>query len=154
MLSEQLVICPDVGQLCPAALAHGAGVKVIDERVAHREQEGRVGRDDELTAVKAHRVGEKLRQFALKTRREAVFGLIEQVEGIFPDLLRKIDEGALTVGAAVRLLRQTAADIGGLGAVADATGWNVVFMLIFTICMLSVLIGALYSVTHRKGNKK
>lgn len=42
----------------------------------------------------------------------------------------------------------------GLGAVADATGWNVVFMLIFTICMLSVLIGALYSVTHRKGNKK
>ena len=87
MIPKQLVIGADVGQLCPAAFAHGMGVKIIDERVTHRKQEGGVGRDDELTAVKAHRVGEKLGKLTLKSRRETVFGLVEQIEGIFADLL-------------------------------------------------------------------
>ena len=42
----------------------------------------------------------------------------------------------------------------GLGAVADVKGWNTVFVLIFSICVASVVIGAIYSVTHRKANKK
>lgn len=42
----------------------------------------------------------------------------------------------------------------GLGAVADAKGWSMVFVLIFAICITSVIIGFLYAITHRKVNEK
>ena len=34
----------------------------------------------------------------------------------------------------------------GLGVVADAKGWNSVFVLIFSICVASVVIGLAYSI--------
>ena len=42
----------------------------------------------------------------------------------------------------------------GLGAVADAKGWNTVFALIFLICISSVVIGSVYSIASRIKRRK
>ena len=51
MLLEEVVIRTYGGQLRPPAGADGICLHIVDQGAAQRQQEGRVGRDDELAAI-------------------------------------------------------------------------------------------------------
>ena len=59
MRLEEVTVEPHVGQLRPLLHRHGGLVQIIDTSTLHGEQEGRVGRNDELTAIESGTVGQE-----------------------------------------------------------------------------------------------
>lgn len=79
MVVEEVEEQADVLQLIPGTQTDGGVVQIVDASPLQVEQQGRMGGDDKLgTAGGAGR--EKLNEVELQVGREAVFGLIEQVE--------------------------------------------------------------------------
>ena len=83
---KKIMVHSDVFQLRPGTGGNGAAVHIVNHCVFQSQQEGRVGSDDQLAAVEAHGVLQKLRQFQLQFCREAVFRLIQQIQAILCDL--------------------------------------------------------------------
>ena len=75
--AEELVKGADTGHLGPAAGLHRVLVQVIDLRPPQGQQEGGMGGDDELTAVKAGGVLQKAGQLQLELGRQTVFRLVQ-----------------------------------------------------------------------------
>ena len=83
------------------------GIEVIDARPLERQYEGRMGGDNELAAAEARRILEKVHQFQLEFRREAVLRLVQQVEAAIRHGIHEVLEGRL----AVRVFRPAVAGV-------------------------------------------
>ena len=70
-----------------------------------------MGGDDKLTAEESCRVLQKLEQLQLTLWRKAVLRLVQQIQSIFLDFVRKIEESALAVGLLADVVYQPLTDI-------------------------------------------
>ena len=70
-----------------------------------------MGGDNKLAAKKTRRVFEKLQKFLLLRRRKAVLRLVQQIETVFFDFVRKIQKSAFAVGMLADIVHQIPADI-------------------------------------------
>jgi hypothetical protein len=108
---EEIVISSDVGQLGPFLRHYRIAVQVVDPGVIHRQQEGRVGGDDELTVVEAGRILYEAGQLHLEFRGHAVFRLVQQIDLITLDFVGEVHQGALAVGLLRQVVYQAVSDI-------------------------------------------
>lgn len=108
---EEIVISSDVGQLGPFLRHYRIAVQVVDPGVIYRQQEGRVGGDDELAVVEAGRILDKAGQLHLEFRGHTVFRLVKQIDLIALYLVGEVHQGALTVGLLRQVVYKVVSDI-------------------------------------------
>lgn len=115
MLKEKTAVFPNVLQLSPAAAFYRLGVQVIYLCALHGKKKGRMGRNDELTIIKAQAVGEKFGQATHKRGRQAVFRLIEKIQTVPVYKTGEMAKCGLAVGFSGDIPHDAGGDI--LGAV-------------------------------------
>ena len=114
-LPKERPVDPHVLQLCPGAGPGRRLVQVIDLRPGHGEQEGRMGGEDQLAPEEPDGVLQKPFQLQLQSGGEAVLRLVQKIQGVFPDGLGEIRQGALPVGALRHVFHQMLPQEAGLG---------------------------------------
>ena len=83
MLREEIVIDPDVFYLGPRSFSRRRRVQIVYFRSLHRKQKRRVRGNNELAVICPDGRLQKALQFQLKLSRQAVFGLVEQIQSVF-----------------------------------------------------------------------
>ena len=98
MFFEKIKINLRIFQMRPTFHDPGMIIQVDDLCPRERQQEGRMGADDQLVPAVPDRFCEEISQDQLVLRTQAVFRLVQQAQGIHFDLALEMHEGAFPVG--------------------------------------------------------
>lgn len=82
MLLKKIIICPDVGQLCPPLHIHRLFIHIVNPGIPYRQQKRRMRGNHELAAEKPGGILNETHQLLLPLRGQAVFRLIQQIQPI------------------------------------------------------------------------